>query len=201
MNMAGIRNLFTEEVTKYINQGYVFSTSMAGHQGEMMKVDLENGTDTIRIRLESDSKWDNETFIHFEIITITTEKFNEVPTSTFHTLWNGKGETISTKSFIKIAEDYLEEDSEESRNKIALRWDRYSERRTPDRIKKDITKVAKENKKEWLLDLIHTLPRTSSVKVRHIESVKYIKEVLKTGEVKFSLEITFKGNTATFKLS
>lgn len=62
MKMVDINRRLTEKVTEYIAEGYIInSTTMAGHQGEIGKVDLVKGNTLIRVWLNSEHefKWDD----------------------------------------------------------------------------------------------------------------------------------------------
>lgn len=54
MKYIDINKKFSEKVSEYMANGYYINTaSMSGTQGEVAKVDLTNGKEIIRVRLES----------------------------------------------------------------------------------------------------------------------------------------------------
>ena len=71
MKFTGINAIFTQKVAEYIAKGYTISThSMAGHQGEIGKVDLTNGSEIIRINLESNHSWDDNLWADRIVLTV-----------------------------------------------------------------------------------------------------------------------------------
>ena len=71
MKFTGINAIFTAKVAEYIAKGYTISThSMAGHQGEIGKVDLTNGSEIIRINLENNHSWDDNLWADRIILTV-----------------------------------------------------------------------------------------------------------------------------------
>ena len=53
-----IRRVYTEKVTELLSQGYtIFPDTMGGHQGEIAKTDLSNGSEILRVLLEKEMCW------------------------------------------------------------------------------------------------------------------------------------------------
>ena len=56
MTFKNINERFTAIVGEYLNKGYTINTgTMSGLQGEVAKVDMTNGKEIVRIRIEGDS--------------------------------------------------------------------------------------------------------------------------------------------------
>ena len=52
IKMNYVNRLATELVSDYISKGYVLSSTMSGHQGEIYKVDLCKDNEVVRIRVD-----------------------------------------------------------------------------------------------------------------------------------------------------
>jgi len=71
MKFEGINAIFIAKVAEYIAKGYTISThSMAGHQGEIGKVDLKNDHEIVRINLENNHSWDDNLWADRIILTV-----------------------------------------------------------------------------------------------------------------------------------
>lgn len=58
MKYADINKRFTETVAEYIAKGYAINTmSMRGSQGEITKIDMTDGKEIIRIKLDTFYEW------------------------------------------------------------------------------------------------------------------------------------------------
>lgn len=113
MKYAEINKRFTEIVNKYLNDGYYFNTStMSGHQGEIVKADLTNGKDIIRIFIES--HYNQEFKIYgdrctSDTINIVVGRYtdtncvtpNDIPNN-LNTIWNNSLEIIKEEVFYAI---------------------------------------------------------------------------------------------------
>lgn len=66
IKMNYVNQLATKLVTDYISKGYVLSSTMSGHQGEIYKVDLCKDNEVARIRVDRGySKKENENHSFF----------------------------------------------------------------------------------------------------------------------------------------
>lgn len=135
MTYADINKRFSEIVTEYLNRGYTFNTAtMGGSQGEISKVDLTDGTDIIRISVESFSNWTENT--EGIEITIGRDTKGEVKPNgsnhTYNTIWSGNLEIIRTERFYRISR-YADFFGTESEAKAAaeVRSQRWKYRREP----------------------------------------------------------------------
>ena len=102
-NIKDVTKEFTDKVAEYIAKGYRFAMSMSGHQGEEMKVDVENGKGTVRIRLESFS---DESFSDYDNyvdgLELIVEVYDRVVYDIFSTLWSGKGKELYNKRYYSV---------------------------------------------------------------------------------------------------
>ena len=54
MKFIEINAIYTAKVAEYISKGYIISThTMTGHQGEIGKIDLTNGSEIVRISIQT----------------------------------------------------------------------------------------------------------------------------------------------------
>ena len=172
IKMNYVNRLATELVADYISKGYVLSSTMSGHQGEIYKVDLYKDNEVVRIRVDRGySRNENENHSFFDrisVVYIIVERFNELK----GTLWNGKGEELNYIEFYEV-----------DRHK-GVYCDSYSEytmikKKQDDRLKnkscyvnkKFILKIDKCSDK--LLEIVHNQKGYKSVKrnqVKYVES-------------------------------
>jgi hypothetical protein len=170
--MNYVNRLATELVSDYISKGYVLSSTMSGHQGEIYKVDLYKNNEVVRIRVDRGySRNENENHSFFDrisVVYIIVERFNELK----GTLWNGEGEELNYIEFYEV-----------DRHK-GVYCDSYSEytmikKKQDDRLKnkscyvnqKPILKIDKCSDK--LLEIVHNQKGYKSVKrnqVKYVES-------------------------------
>ena len=111
MKFAEINAIFTAKVAEYIAQGYTINTNtMAGHQGEIGKVDLRKGEKVIRVLLDTEHCHFREAVVLIvgrntdEHIAKSTERsWNE-------TIWNNRLEIIEKRTFWQMQKNYREVD-------------------------------------------------------------------------------------------
>lgn len=107
MRYSDINKRYTEIVAEYMAKGYTINTTtMSGHQGETAKIDLTNGTEIIRIMIDSFHNWKANEEGHEIIVGKSTDDVEPNSESTWGTIWNGKLEVIYTERFYKIGEDH-----------------------------------------------------------------------------------------------
>lgn len=104
MKYAAINQRFTEIVAAYLAKGYVFNTATArGSQGEITKVDLTNGSEIIRVLLDSFSVWDDRGLDGLKLIVGRAEDHIKPHSeNSWDTIWNQKLEVISEERFYQI---------------------------------------------------------------------------------------------------
>ena len=174
IKMNYVNKLATEILSDYISKGYVLSSTMSGHQGEVYKVDLYKNNEVVRIRVDRGySRKESEEKSIFDkarVVCIIIEKFENENQN--ETLWNGKGTEINYIEFYEV--DYHK----------GVYCDSYAEytmikKKQDDRLKnkscyvnqKLILKIDKCSDK--LLEIVHNQKGYKSVKrnqVKYIES-------------------------------
>lgn len=187
MKKADLNTIFTAKVTEYLAKGYtIYTDSMAGHQGEIAKVDLTNGEEVIRILLEDGPVWDKVTGIYYDrVYSVKVGRATEL--SWDNTIWNNKLEILDQ-------EDYYQPSWEDtgylvSKEEATANWKKKMERA---KEKHTSTVTIKDDKatKKALLPYIHRLDGCKSVKVRHITGVE--KEINSDGTFRWLVTITKK---------
>ena len=107
MKYADINHRYTEIVAEYMGKGYTINTiSMGGSQGETCKIDLTNGTEIVRIMVDTFSDWKNS----LEGVEIVVGKVMDADVrphnnSGWNTIWNNRLDIITSERFYKIGED------------------------------------------------------------------------------------------------
>lgn len=127
MKKRDIEAIFTAKVQDYIVKGYTISTTtMSGHQGEIAKVDVTNGSEIIRILLTSEHEWNHEDCREIESVVLTVGRAEETYKPSNHsnpfdtmrpTIWNNKLEILEQRTFYQISrnDDFFTEDFAEYR--------------------------------------------------------------------------------------
>lgn len=182
MNVKDIEKIFTETADAYIKKGYTFSTAtMGGSQGEVAKVDLTNGKEIVRIRLNRTTEWFAEKeemfFANIDAIVLTVgytndKKFFEKrrPFDTFCTVWDNDLTMITERKFYTPKNDanYFTENVEEAKATAKKQLKRYSDRKV------DQTTVLKAEAKKAVLSFVKRQPRCKTMKVDDIKQVRKI---------------------------
>lgn len=106
MKYTEINKRYTAIVNGYLAQGYMINTAtMSGSQGERAHIDLTDGTEVIRIVLQSFHRWEDVPVEGFEIIVgraAAEDKVVPNDNRDYATVWNRHLEVISTESFYNI---------------------------------------------------------------------------------------------------
>ena len=107
MKYADVNKRFTEIVAEYMGRGYTVNTrTMAGSQGEYAHIDLTDGTEVIRVLVDTFHEWGNISLDGLEIIVGRAE--SEVKPNSendSYTLWNNRLDIISKERFYEIGAD------------------------------------------------------------------------------------------------
>lgn len=104
MKMENINKVYTEIISDYISKGYWFYTkTMAGHQGEIAKIDLTNGKHIIRIRIDKKYKSRIEgvenLWLGTDVLRIVIVEYDNFRTET---LWNDDGTVINEVKWYQV---------------------------------------------------------------------------------------------------
>ena len=107
MKYADINKRYTETVSEYLARGYTINTrTMTGSQGDYAHIDLTDGTEVVRIMVDTFHEWTDTSLDGLEIVVGRADS-EVIPNSEndYHTLWNNKLEIISKERFYEIGED------------------------------------------------------------------------------------------------
>lgn len=107
MNYADINKRYTATVAGYMTKGYTINTrSMCGSQGDYAHIDLTDGTEVIRIMVDTFHEWTDISLDGLEIIVGRADS-EVIPNceNDYHTLWNTKLDIISRERFYEIGAD------------------------------------------------------------------------------------------------
>ena len=105
---ADIAKVYTAKVAELLADGYVFSFTNRGNQGEETKADFtnDNGKTVIRILVCEDSEILNETKWHERADTLVVEARRYDNADQLPTIWNNKGEVIWQKVYYCLGNRY-----------------------------------------------------------------------------------------------
>lgn len=137
MKYADINKRYTEIVAEYISKRYTINTaSMGGSQGETCKVDLTNGTEIIRIIVDTFSDW-SANLEGTEIIVgrVIDENVKPHSNSDRYTIWNNRLEVITAERYYRIGRDSNYYGTQvEAEAASALRRKRYIAKESPAKL-------------------------------------------------------------------
>lgn len=110
MKFAEINKRFTELTTEYITKGYIFNAStMCGHQGEIAKVDLTNGVETIRIVIDDTRSKDDYWIDGIRVaVCRCTDDVKPNSYNSWATFWTSKAEVIYEETYFEIGSNCRE---------------------------------------------------------------------------------------------
>nr|WP_325304664.1 hypothetical protein [uncultured Oscillibacter sp.] len=107
MKYADINAKYTATVAGYLAKGYTINTrSMCGSQGDYAHIDLTDGTEVIRIMVDTFHEWTDISLDGLEIIVGRADS-EVIPNceNDYYTLWNTKLDIISRERFYEIGAD------------------------------------------------------------------------------------------------
>ena len=128
MKKTELDMIFTNKVSEYIAKGYIINTnSMAGHQGEIAKIDLRKSDEVLRIvMLQLDFTADGKKFC---ILVGRSTDTIDLNACSHEIIWNNHLEIIEKLTFIAISDNwYLPE--EEGKQEYQKKYERYKLRRS-----------------------------------------------------------------------
>ena len=107
MKYADINKKYTATVAEYLANGYTINTrTMSGSQGDYAHIDLTNGSEVIRIMVDTFHDWTDISLEGLEIIVGRADSEVEPNSENdYHTLWNTKLDIISRERFYEIGAD------------------------------------------------------------------------------------------------
>ena len=107
MNYTDINKKYTATVAEYMAKGYTINTkTISGSQGDYAHIDLTDGTEVIRIMVDTFHEWTDISLDGLEII-VGRANSEVIPNSEndYRTLWNSELDILSQERFYKIGED------------------------------------------------------------------------------------------------
>ena len=134
MKFIDINKRYSEIVAEYMNKGYTINTaSMSGTQGEVAKIDLTNGVEIIRIKIDTFFSWDDVyQYEGYEIVVgKSTDNVKPNSNDTFNTIWSSHLEVIHSERFYEIGTKRKNDfygTKEEAAKASAIRYERYNNR-------------------------------------------------------------------------
>lgn len=154
MKYIDINRKFTAVVNSYMMQGYTFNSStMGGSQGEIVHIDLTNGTEIIRVLLQKFSG-DMVTDGGVELIVgRVTDNVHPNEARERQTIWNDRLEVVSSEKFYTLS-GYADDEpfygtETEAKSATRKRFDRYKIRRAGS-CSVDITEKASPAVKKYI---------------------------------------------------
>ena len=107
MKYADINKKYTAIIAEYLANGYTINTrTMSGSQGDYAHIDLTNGSEVIRIMVDTFHDWTDISLEGLEIIVGRADSEVEPNSENdYHTLWNTKLDIISRERFYEIGAD------------------------------------------------------------------------------------------------
>ena len=175
-----IDRLFTEKVTEYLSKGYWLNlNTMGGSQGEIAKVDLNNGQEIIRVLLDRKTTFMNETQVRLKVGRNTDTLYG----STHDTIWNENLEILEERTFCEVAQNFYVTPDEYQ----AIREKRSARRESRQPASIDLGEKAKE----IVLPFVRRQSKCKRAKLSDIESVR--KSVNRRGKALYTVQA--KGQT------
>ncbi len=191
-----IRKAFTDKVNEYLSEGMQINIwSMSGTQGEKAKVDVTDGVHIYRISLFRECGWiDDDNFTHrTDTMVLTVEKFeqqisNRVNILYDSTLWNGRGETVYSKTWYALGDIYSNNAFTDDVNTILSNSKKSDERYALRRGKRHTVAINEKN----ILKVIHNHYGYKRLYVNDIDCVYktlYADGVIASYIIKFKPEL------------
>ena len=125
MTKNDIRNLYTQKVAELLAQGYqIHPETMSGSQGEMAHIDLTNGSEILRVLIETRGSYSES---YGDILTIRVGRNTDDISGGWHTIGNDHLETLSEIKLAKISENFYTA-LEEGKRMAEVRYSRWGKR-------------------------------------------------------------------------
>ena len=122
MKKQDINRIYTEKVTELLARGYQINTeTMSGSQGEWAHIDLTDGSEILRVLVDSHSSFSKG---YDETVCITVGRCTDRIRGRWDTIWNNHLEIISKIELAKISEDFYTtvEEGKRMAEKRFARW-------------------------------------------------------------------------------
>ena len=172
-----IRQIYTQKVAELLAQGYQINPeTMGGSQGEMAHIDLTNGSEILRVLIDTYGGYGDS---YGDLLTIRVGRCTEKLTSHWHIIWNNKLETLSEIKLAKISETFYTT-PEEGARMADLRFSRWKNRRCEQR--REVGDAYKSVALSWL----RRQPRMKTCKLEDI--TRMYRRTRSDGAVCFEIE-------------
>ena len=182
MTKNDIRSIYTQKVAELLAQGYQINPeTMGGSQGEMAHIDLTNGSEILRVLIETHGGYGDS---YGDLLTIRVGRCTEKLTSHWHIIWNNKLETLSEIKLAKISENFYTT-LEEGRRMAEVRHSRW--RNCNRELRKEVGDAYKSVALRWL----RRQPRMKTCRLEDID--RMIRRTRSDGTACFEIEA--KGKT------
>ena len=179
MKKQAIREAFTQKMAELLAQGYtLFPDTMGGHQGEIAKVDLSNGTEILRVLLARDRRYDRDEDGYWGdtvvlVVGRAAEDTRIQPGWGDSTIWNNRLEVRSQIEWADIGEGWRRGGEwfttlEEGRRIMKVRHARYKAQDRP--IREKLGGAYKCVALRWL----RRQPRMKSCRLEDIEKLERV---------------------------
>ena len=160
MTKNDIRSIYTQKVAELLALGYqIHPETMSGSQGEIAHIDLTNGSEILRVLIESRCSFSEA---YGDILTIRVGRCTDEISGSWHTIWNDRLETRSEIKLAKIGENFYTT-LEEGKRMAEVRYSRWRNRDREQR--KELGDAYKSVALRWL----RRQPRMKSCKLEDIE--------------------------------
>lgn len=193
MNKQDIRNLFTQKVAELLAQGYtIHPDTMPGSQGEIAHIDLDNGSEILRVLLNRDVHYSDD--FYGNTIRLTVGKATVSYRGHWDELiWNQELEKRFEIELAEIGRDFYTDltTAAEIHAKRRARWNAKPSSAKRDTTREELGTAYKSIALRWL----QKQPRMKSAKLTDIDRM----ERVTTHTGKRSFEIRARGTTFTLK--
>lgn len=177
MTKNDIRTIYTQLVSELLAKGYqIHPETMGGSQGEMAHIDLTNGSEILRVLIETQGGYGDS---YGDLLTIRVGRCTEQITSHWHIIWNNKLETLSEIKLAKISETFCTT-PEEGARMADLRYTRWRNRRREEH--KELGDAYKSVALRWL----RRQPHMKNCKLEDI--ARMTRRTRSDGKVSFEIE-------------
>ena len=163
MTKNDIRRIYTEKVTELLARGYILHPeTMSGSQGEMAHIDLTNGSEILRVLIETSLSFDS----YGDILIIRVGRCTDEICGSWHTIWNNHLETLSEIKLAKISENFYTT-PEEGMRMAGVRLSRYDWRTRNHDRRTELGDAYKSVALRWL----RRQPRMKTCKLEDIDRI------------------------------
>ena len=182
MTKNDIRSIYTQKVAELLAQGYqIHPETMSGSQGEIAHIDLTNGSEILRVLIESRCSYSEA---YGDILTIRVGRCTDEISGNWHTIWNDRLETRSEIKLAKISENFYTT-LEEGKRMAEVRHSRW--RNCNRELRKEVDDAYKSVALRWL----RRQPRMKTCRLEDID--RMIRRTRSDGTACFEIEA--KGKT------